>query len=112
MDGGARVAGVDEVPAESSLLFTVRDVESDETREAILVRGDGAPTDGDDGDGEDGDDSDGEDGDDGSGGEDPEEPISAWLNYCQHFTHIRLDKGSGVPRRDGEIVCTNHGAMF
>jgi nitrite reductase/ring-hydroxylating ferredoxin subunit len=29
-----------------------------------------------------------------------------------HFTHIGLDKGSGAELRDGEIVCTNHGAMF
>jgi nitrite reductase/ring-hydroxylating ferredoxin subunit len=38
--------------------------------------------------------------------------IRAWLNYCQHLTHIRLDKGSGAVLRDGEIVCTNHGAYF
>lgn len=38
--------------------------------------------------------------------------ITGWLNYCQHFTHIRLDKGSGAELRDGEIICTNHGAMF
>jgi nitrite reductase/ring-hydroxylating ferredoxin subunit len=38
--------------------------------------------------------------------------ITGWLNYCQHFTHIRLDKGSGGEMRDDEIVCTNHGAMF
>ncbi|UPM41962.1 Rieske (2Fe-2S) protein [Halocatena salina] len=38
--------------------------------------------------------------------------VIGWLNYCQHFTHIRLDKGSGAELRDSEIVCTNHGAMF
>lgn len=38
--------------------------------------------------------------------------VVAWLNYCQHFTHIRLDKGGGAPVRDDEVVCTNHGAMF
>jgi len=38
--------------------------------------------------------------------------VLAWRNYCQHMTHIRLDKGSGAAMRDGEIVCTNHGAMF
>ncbi|PSP75465.1 (2Fe-2S)-binding protein [Halobacteriales archaeon QS_1_68_20] len=38
--------------------------------------------------------------------------IAGWLNYCQHLTHIKLDKGSGAPVRDGEIICTNHGAMF
>ncbi|PSP84348.1 (2Fe-2S)-binding protein [Halobacteriales archaeon QS_1_68_17] len=38
--------------------------------------------------------------------------VRCWLNYCQHFTHIKLDKGSGATMRNGEIVCTNHGAMF
>lgn len=37
---------------------------------------------------------------------------TAWLNYCQHFTHIKLDKGSGAEMRNEEIVCTNHGAYF
>lgn len=41
-----------------------------------------------------------------------EDGIAGWLNYCQHFTHIRLDKGSGAPVRNGEVVCANHGAMF
>ncbi|WP_331236272.1 Rieske (2Fe-2S) protein [Natronorarus salvus] len=38
--------------------------------------------------------------------------VDAWENYCQHFTHIKLDKGTGAPMRNGEIVCANHGAMF
>ena len=38
--------------------------------------------------------------------------IHGWLNYCQHFTHIKLDKGSGAEMRNGEIICTNHGAYF
>lgn len=38
--------------------------------------------------------------------------VAAWLNYCQHFTHIRLDRGGGATMRDGEVVCTNHGAYF
>ncbi|MFQ3295405.1 MAG: nitrite reductase/ring-hydroxylating ferredoxin subunit [Natrialbaceae archaeon] len=38
--------------------------------------------------------------------------VVGWLNYCQHYTHIRLDKGSGATRRNGEVLCTNHGAMF
>jgi nitrite reductase/ring-hydroxylating ferredoxin subunit len=41
-----------------------------------------------------------------------EDGVVAWRNYCQHMTHINLDKGSGAAMRDGEIVCTNHGAMF
>lgn len=43
---------------------------------------------------------------------DTDDGIEAWLNHCMHFTHIGLDKGSGAEYRDGEIVCTNHGAMF
>jgi nitrite reductase/ring-hydroxylating ferredoxin subunit len=38
--------------------------------------------------------------------------VRAWLNYCRHFTHVTLDKGSGAETRGGEIVCTNHGAYF
>jgi len=38
--------------------------------------------------------------------------VAGWLNYCRHLTHIRLDKGSGAPIRDGEVLCANHGAMF
>ncbi|MDJ1430914.1 Rieske 2Fe-2S domain-containing protein [Halostagnicola sp. A-GB9-2] len=38
--------------------------------------------------------------------------IECWLNYCQHFTHIKLDKGSGASMRNGEIICENHGAYF
>ena len=38
--------------------------------------------------------------------------VACWLNYCQHFTHVKLDKGSGAAMRDGEIVCENHGAYF
>lgn len=41
-----------------------------------------------------------------------EEDVVSWLNYCQHFTHIKLDKGSGAEMRNGEVVCTNHGAYF
>ncbi|AGB36544.1 Rieske (2Fe-2S) protein [Natronococcus occultus] len=38
--------------------------------------------------------------------------VACWLNYCQHFTHIKLDKGDGAPMRDGEVICANHGAYF
>lgn len=41
-----------------------------------------------------------------------EDEVSCWLNYCQHFTHIKLDKGDGAPMRDGEVICANHGAYF
>lgn len=76
---GESIAPVEEVPADSTLLFTVRDADGEEC-EAVLVRRDGG--------------------------------VHAWLNYCRHMTHITLDKGSGAVMRDGEIVCTNHGAYF
>ena len=77
---GDRIAAVDAVPEEGSVLFRVQSDETGEELEAILLWADGA--------------------------------VVGWLNYCQHFTHIRLDKGSGAPLRNGEVVCTNHGAMF
>jgi len=43
---------------------------------------------------------------------DPTDEVACWLNVCQHMTHIPLDKGSGAPVRDGEVICANHGAMF
>lgn len=93
MDEDRRIAAVDEVPADGSLLFRVRDDEHG-VREAILVRA----------------------GREGGGGEEPSSadgaPVTAWLNSCRHFTHVRLDTGSGATRRNGEVVCTNHGAMF
>lgn len=46
------------------------------------------------------------------GGEDDAEAVVGWLNYCQHMTHIKLDKGTGAPVRDGEVICVNHGALF
>lgn len=89
MDG--RITALSDVPADSTLCFRVTD-ESDEIQEAILVRTES----------------------DAAGGGDPvpEDGVSCWLNYCQHLTHINLDKGSGAPMRDGEIVCENHGAYF
>jgi nitrite reductase/ring-hydroxylating ferredoxin subunit len=89
MDAG-RITALSDVPADSTFLFRVRD-ESGETREAILVR-DRAATDG--------------------GEATAGDAVSCWLNYCQHLTHIKLDKGSGAPMRDGELVCANHGAYF
>ena len=79
MDEGSRITATENVPGDSTFLFTVRNGDAEE-REAILVA--------------------------------LEDGIAGWLNYCQHFTHIKLDKGSGAEIRDGEIVCTNHGAYF
>jgi nitrite reductase/ring-hydroxylating ferredoxin subunit len=80
MDPARRIASLAQVPDDTTFLFTVREVDTGEEREAILVRDDGG--------------------------------VEGWLNHCQHFTHIALDKGSGAEMRDGEIVCTNHGAYF
>lgn len=80
MEAGDRIATTEEVPDDTTFLFTLYEEERDEEKEGILTRSNGE--------------------------------ITGWLNYCQHFTHIRLDKGSGGEMRDDEIVCTNHGAMF
>lgn len=78
MDDDRRIASLDEVPEDGTLLFTVRD--GFDTDEVILVRlADG---------------------------------VAAYRNYCQHWTDVRLDKGSGALVRDGEIVCQKHGATF
>jgi nitrite reductase/ring-hydroxylating ferredoxin subunit len=38
--------------------------------------------------------------------------VAAWENYCQHWTDVRFDKGSGGMVRNGELVCQKHGATF
>jgi nitrite reductase/ring-hydroxylating ferredoxin subunit len=40
------------------------------------------------------------------------EDVLAWRNCCQHQRHVRLDDGDGATMRDGELVCTRHGATF
>ena len=79
MDEDSRIADVSEVPADSTLLFTVRD--GFDEREAVLTRT--------------------------AAGK-----VTAYENYCQHWTDVRLDKGSGATKRDGELVCGKHGALF
>lgn len=89
MDASQRINALEDVPTESTILFRVSNGTDDE-REAILVASD-----------------------DGGHSEDVDEDrIACWLNYCQHMTHINIDKGSGAPMRDGELVCANHGAYF
>ena len=80
MDSESRITDISDVPVGSTYVFTLCDTESDEEKEAILLRDD--------------------------------ESVRSWLNYCQHFTHIKLDKGTGAEMRDGDITCTNHGAYF
>ena len=78
MEPGRRVADLEAVPEDSTLLFTVR--EGFDEREVLLVRlADG---------------------------------VAAWRNFCPHWTDVRLDKGSGAEFREGELVCTRHGATF
>ncbi|MXV63769.1 Rieske 2Fe-2S domain-containing protein [Natronorubrum sp. JWXQ-INN-674] len=101
MDASQRIAALEDVPADSTHLFRVTNG-TGEQQEAILVAS-GAEEDG--GCGSDDRDDRRLDGDD-------ETPVSCWLNYCQHLTHIKIDKGSGAPMRDGELVCANHGAYF
>jgi nitrite reductase/ring-hydroxylating ferredoxin subunit len=78
MDDDRRVASLDEVPADGTLLFTVRG--DDGREEVILTRLNGE--------------------------------VAAYKNYCQHWTDVRLDKGSGALVRNDEIVCQKHAATF
>ncbi|WP_380675009.1 Rieske (2Fe-2S) protein [Salinigranum sp. GCM10025319] len=78
MDDDRRVASLDEVPADGTLLFTVRG--DDGLAEVILTRLNG--------------------------------DVAAYRNYCQHWTDVRLDKGSGALVRNDEIVCQKHAATF
>lgn len=38
--------------------------------------------------------------------------VAAFRNFCSHWTDVRLDRGSGAPIRNGEIMCRKHGATF
>lgn len=105
MDADARIASLADVPEDSTYLFRV-ETTGDERKEAILVAVDGDERDGSD----ENDESDRSDETDET--DDAEPDISCWLNYCQHFTHVKLDKGSGAAMRNGELVCENHGAYF
>jgi len=78
MDDDRHVVSLDEVPADGTLLFTVRGDEGLE--EVVLVR--------------------------------TNDEVVAYKNYCQHWTDVRLDKGSGALVRNGEIVCQKHAATF
>lgn len=80
MASDSKVATIDDVPDETTFLFRLREVDSGDEREGILVRSNGH--------------------------------LHAWFNYCQHYTHIKIDKGSGAEMRDDELICENHGAYF
>jgi nitrite reductase/ring-hydroxylating ferredoxin subunit len=83
-----RICDVDDVPEAGTFLFTYRD--GFDTGEALLVRFGGDTAD-----------------EMGTGG-----GIACWKNYCQHWTDVRLDKGSGARVRDGELWCNKHAATF
>ena len=96
MDADRRIGSVEEVPEDSTLLVTLRPVDPD----AI-----------DDGEGDIGADDDGR----------PEAEailtraagkVTAFRNYCQHWTDVRLDKDDGAFVRNGEVFCQKHGATF
>jgi nitrite reductase/ring-hydroxylating ferredoxin subunit len=38
--------------------------------------------------------------------------VRGWLNYCRHWTDVRLDTGDGALDRTGDIRCGKHGATF
>jgi nitrite reductase/ring-hydroxylating ferredoxin subunit len=78
MDESRHIAALEDVPTDSTLLFTVRD--GFDLKEVVAIRRNGE--------------------------------VAAWRNYCQHWTDVRLDKGSGAAVRDGELLCQKHGATF
>ena len=98
-----RIASLEDIPTESTFLFTIEERDTGEEIEAIALRVDDGP-----GNGTNDETTDSVVTDD----EEANDAVVGWLNYCQHLTHIRLDKGSGAPTRNGEIVCANHGATF
>lgn len=96
MDADRRIVGVEEVPEDSTLLVTLHPVDPDAV---------------DDGEGDVGADDDGR----------PEAEailtraageVTAFRNYCQHWTDVRLDKDDGAFVRNGEVFCQKHGATF
>jgi len=96
MDADRRIAAVEEVPEDSTLLVTLRPTDPDSVDES----------EGDVGESEDG---------------TPEAEamltraageVAAFRNYCQHWTDVRLDKDDGAFVRNGEVFCQKHGATF
>jgi len=96
MDADRRLAAVEEVPEDSTLLVTLRPVDAEAVDEG----------EGDVGESEDG---------------SPEAEailtraageVRAFRNYCQHWTDVRLDKDDGAFVRNGEVFCQKHGATF
>ena len=96
MNESRRIAGVDEVPEESTLLVTLRPTDPDAVDEGEGDRGEGE-----------------------NGRPEVEailtratDDVRAFRNYCQHWTDVRLDKDDGAFVRNGEVFCQKHGATF
>lgn len=77
--GAERIAAVEDVPTDATVMYTVAD--DGEDREAILLRL-------------------------------PDGSVSSFLNYCMHWTDVKLDTGEGAPVRNGDILCRKHAATF
>lgn len=78
MEAERRIVDTEEVPADGTVLFTMRNG-TDTTEAIVLELADG---------------------------------IVAFENYCPHWRHVPLDRGSGATLRDDELVCEKHGATF
>ncbi|MUW14594.1 Rieske 2Fe-2S domain-containing protein [Halorubrum sp. CBA1125] len=106
MDADRRIAPVEDVPEDSTLLVTLRPADADaiETGDSdvgAVGRGEGDVGAADDG--------------------TPEveailtraaSEVTAFRNYCPHWTDVRLDRDDGAFVRDGEVFCQKHGATF
>jgi nitrite reductase/ring-hydroxylating ferredoxin subunit len=96
MDADRRIAALDDVPTDSTLLVTLRPYDSGAVEEG---HGDAGTAD--------------------DGTTEAEaillrlgDDVAAFRNYCQHWTDVRLDKDDGAFVREGEIFCQKHGATF
>ncbi|SMO75877.1 Rieske (2Fe-2S) protein [Halorubrum cibi] len=106
MDADRRIAALDEMPEDSTLLVTLRPVDPDSVDESEGDVGKNGDVD--------------VDGVETNGGSFEAEAIllrtdgdvSAFRNYCQHWTDVRLDKDEGAFVRNGEVFCQKHGATF
>lgn len=81
MGADDRIAAVEDVPRDGSLVFRVSETgDGRGEEEYILVRlADG---------------------------------VVAYENVCPHWTTVPLDRSDGATRREGELVCSKHGATF
>jgi len=100
MDEDSRLASVDEVPTDSTMLVTLAE------RDGVDEHG-------------------GEDDADGHGdGDSPDAEVEAILtrlddgtvvafrNRCRHWTDVKLDRGDGAAVRGDRVICRKHGATF